>query len=139
MDVTELDAVVQSLGELRKEADEKKAALTEVNKKITALEDQIVKHLKDMKRDSYQTPFGTAYIIQKWNVKTPKTDEDKKAFFSWLEENEIFLAYATVNSQSLNALYREKMQAAKDSGELLSIPGLEAPTLYEGLGFRKGK
>jgi len=137
--VEDMDKLVAELREARAEADEKDAIATEANKKVKALEGRCVAFLKELKRDNYNTPDGTIYIQKKWTVQTPKTDEDKKSFFGWLEEQGIYWAYATVNSQSLNSLYKTKVEEATERGEMLSIPGIGAPSLYEGLGFRKGK
>lgn len=137
--VEDMDKLVLELKEARADADAKDEIVKAANKKVRELEGRCVAYLKELKRDNYNTPDGTIYIQKKWTVQTPKTDDDKKSFFAWLEEKGIFWAYATVNSQSLNSLYKQEVEAATERGEMLSVPGIGAPTLYEGLGFRKGK
>jgi hypothetical protein len=138
--VEDLDALVLRLKCARENVDEKKAALTEANKAVQELEAQAVEYLKELGRDKYITPEGTIYIHTQWTVKVPQSDEDKSKLFAWLREQNLFERYATVNSQSLNSLYRTLHEEAVEKGDMaFAIPGIGAPSLYEDLRLRKGK
>lgn len=88
--------------------------------------------------------LGTASVVEKLQVRTPKTPEEKTLFFEWLRKNhgdDGLLAYQTVNSRSLTSLYNTEFEAAKLDGTAaeFKIDGIEAPTVNFELSFRKGR
>ena len=89
-------------------------------------------HLKDLTE---------ILIKQKWRVNMPADDHAKRELFQHLREREIFDKYATVNSNSLNALFMRDWEEAKERGEgvTFSMPGIEAPKLFEALDFKLKK
>jgi hypothetical protein len=91
------------------------------------------------KPENYKAPGGTVYIKRIWQVKAPATDEDKAKLFDWLRQEGIFDRYATVNSNSLRALYMAEWEEAKKRGEGLefSLPGVAPATLFETTETRK--
>lgn len=137
--VADLDALVSQIQQKKTEAAAKKEELAEINKEIARLEEQGGKYLRELGRDNYKAPNGTVYIKRVWRVGMPKTDEEKQQLFSWLREQGIFDRYATVNSNSLNALYMSEWDAAKERGDGLEfgIPGVGEPTLFETTEVRK--
>lgn len=139
--VADFDKLVEEMRLAYIEQEEKKAILTEINKKVNALEAKCVAYLKELKRDNFQTPWGTPYVIQNWKVKLPENDVEKRKLFDWLESQgeQMKMKYLTVNSQSLNSLYKTMREEAIEKGEMFSLPGIAPPSLYESLGFRKGK
>lgn len=139
--VKELDELVAAIFEQRKVCDEKEAALTEENKKLAAMEFKAANWLEELGRDKYQHPKGTIHFIEKWNFALPKTDEDKKAFFDWLKEKQIFDKYATVHSQAYNSLLNAEWEIAKKEGRGMDfkVPGVPEPTFRRTLGARKSK
>jgi hypothetical protein len=134
-----LDSQVRALAELRGAADAKQALLTEVNKQITALEQQIAVTLKELGRTNFQAPVGTVGITRKWRVGLPQSKEDWDALVGWMEARGISDEYLTVNSISLNSLYTKEWEAAKKRGEGMefTIPGIAEPKLFETITFRK--
>jgi hypothetical protein len=83
---------------------------------------------------------GLVTISKGLSVKTPKTPEQKEAFFNWLREHEgedAYHAYMTVNSNSLNSFYNLKNREYGERGEILEIAGLDQPTEYSKLSLRK--
>ncbi len=88
--------------------------------------------------DSFKSHGFTFFLEERTSVKTPKTVEDKRALFEFLKEKEIFDEIASVNSQTLNALYRSLSEEAASNGVLeFKMPGVEAPTVYTNLKMRK--
>jgi len=84
--------------------------------------------------------IGQISLTETLSVTTPKTPEQKASFFNWLKQEmgeDGYLAYATVNSASLNKLYKEKVEEYGDRGEILEIEGLSAPTSFTKLSMRK--
>jgi hypothetical protein len=139
--VSDFDKLVEELKLVYDEQEQKKAALSEVTRRVEILEAKCVLYLKELKRDNFQTPWGTPYVIQRWRVKLPENDVEKKKLFGWLEEQgeQVKMKYLTVNSNSLNSLYSTMKEEAIERGEMFSLPGIAPPSLYETLGFRKGK
>lgn len=131
--VAQLDALIDEYFQIKKEAEAIEDTLTGKNKEMGALKGRIVGYLKELNREGYETPLARVAIKQKWRVNLPKTDFDKAALFEHLRERGIFEAYATVNSNSLNALYMQDWETAKARGEAMtfSMPGIGAPSLFE--------
>lgn len=98
-----------------------------------------------MLQESGQSTFiadglGRVTVSESLSVQTPKTPEEKQAFFDWLKKemgDDGFWAYATVNSQSLNSLYKQKVNEYAAKGEVLEIEGLQPATSYTKLSFTK--
>lgn len=84
--------------------------------------------------------IGQVSISKTLSVATPKTPEQKSAFFNWLKKEmgeDGYLTYASVNSASLNSLYKQKVEEYGQRGEVLEIEGLEARTSFNKLSLRK--
>ena len=82
--------------------------------------------------------FGRAKLNTKMSVKTPKTPEEKQAFFQWVlteKGQDAYYAYMSVNSATLNRLYGEMNEEAAAKGEVLDMGGIEPPTAYNKLSF----
>ena len=136
--VQDLDALVKTISEKEGEVDKKSEEIKALNKELMILEQQAVTFLKDLDRDSYDSPFGKLKIDQKWRVNLPETLADKMEFFEWLKSKDIFETYATVNSNSLNSLYFAE-QKSSDDPMTFSLPGIPAPKLFEKLNFKRSK
>ncbi len=93
--------------------------------------------------------LGTYSFTERMSVTTPKTIADKQALAQYLKDkggDEEFWAKFSVNSQSLNAMYRadyEEFQAKcqrEGTPEKIAefkVPGLDAPTALRSLRFNK--
>lgn len=139
--VEELDALVKKLAEREAAKDAASKVVTEINKEIAQLEGRCVQYLKDLGRESFHSPQGTIKIGNKWRVNLPADDNAKRALFNHLRERGIFDKFATVNSNSLNALYMADWREAKEKGEgmTFTMPGIEPAKLFEALDFKKAK
>ena len=139
--VAELDELIKKIAEKEAEIEAQKEVLTAKNKELATLEGKCVQYLTELDRKNYDSPFGKVSIAQKWRVNLPEDDRAKRELFDHLRERGIFDKYATVNSNSLNSLYRQDWEAAKERGEGLefSMPGIGAPKLFEALTFKASK
>lgn len=97
---------------------------------------QILEHFGKTKYDSNQ---GIIEIRTKTSFKTPKTPEQKKAFFEYLQKRGILWDYASVNANSLNAFCGAEYQTAKEENRECEIPGIEKPTEYQTIAYRSKK
>lgn len=82
--------------------------------------------LESLKKTSYKAKAGTFSFSLQDSYKTPKSLEQKEAFFAYLKERGIFDEMITVNSRSLNSYASSEIEAQYDVGNFdFTIPGLE--------------
>lgn len=75
----------------------------------------------------------------KQSVQTPKTPEDKEKLFEFLKSKDLFISMVSINSQTLNSLYKTLESEATAAGILeFELPGVPRPTPYTTLKLRKG-
>lgn len=125
--------------------DDIKEALKPEADKLKALEDEILKRLELLEMDKFPLKgHGTFFLKSNFSVKVPKVDDDRAAFFAYLKEQGIFDSMITVNSATLNAWYKQEMDAiteraakGEDVDPDFKIPGIEEPKPYNQLQFRK--
>lgn len=133
IDVPEFDKLCS---ELRAQNDKVKAMEAEVKEEKSIREKmkkKLLRYMEEFGKQKYVGDFGTVYIKNNFSVKTPKTEEEKLALFNWMNEKGIFEKYATVNSMSLNSLYRSLLES---EGPDFKMPGVEDPTHYATLEIR---
>lgn len=137
--VQDLDNLVQAIFDQKQTIEQKELELKELNKVLMDLKAKSVTYLKELNRSSYQTPFGTISLKERWRVSLPKSEEDREAFFSWLKEKNLYEGMVTVNANSLNSLYMSEWEVAQSEGKGMdfSVPGIKEPTLFEDLSIRK--
>lgn len=138
--LTEVDNAVTELAKLRADYEAKKKIQKEAKDKY----DEQVALVLQMMEESGKKGFkvdGIASVTKKtsMSVRVPNNHEDKAKLFKWLSANlgaEGYLTYATVNSQSLNALYNSMWETAEDK-QAFSIDGVGEPVERVTLSFRK--
>lgn len=136
----EMDRNLELLRELKEDHAQVDKLKKEAYAKYKAQEEKVIAMLEQSGKRKYVSDFGNVTITHELSVKTPKTPEQKRAFFNWIYENlgeEARDVYMTVNSRSLNSLYKEQAEIAASRGNVLSIDGLEEPTSVTKLSFRK--
>ena len=117
-----------------------RTVLKPLRERLDNLDSQILEHLTKLDMTSFKSKHGTVVRSNRYSVQTPKTMQEKREFFRWLNEKgpEVYWSYATVNSQSLNALYKAELEVAKADGNLeFKIPGIGEPTATPILSRRK--
>jgi hypothetical protein len=142
--VSELDQLVEEIGKREVEKEQIELQLTEKNKEISKLQLRATEVLKSLEREEYDSPHGKISFEEVFSIRQPSSDDEKRKLFEWMREREIFDRYATVNANSLKALFKAERNAAIDAGEdpmTFALPGMEPATIFEKLKFRpkKGK
>ncbi len=139
--VRDLDLLLEALAGKEAELEKQSEVTKKINKEIARLEGQVVAHLKDLGRTDYDSPIGKARIEEKWRVNMPADDMAKRELFDHLRARDIFDKFATVNANSLNALFMADWKEAQERGEgvTFSMPGIGAPKLFEALRFKLNK
>lgn len=142
----QLDQVVAEFREIEEEYQEIDAKKKEAYKRREEAKQKVLDTMQKAGKSKYYVEgLGTVYEINKYLVQTPKTLEDKEKFFAYLKENygDTFLMDKLgVHSATLNKIYNEALNEAKENGEDIStfhIPGLDSPNVYTNIGFRKEK
>lgn len=137
----QMDNEVRKLRELKDQYTEASTKAKEINAVYKEQEAKIISLLAQAGKTKYVVE-GVGQVITTENlyVPTPKTPEQKQAFFNWLREElgeDGYYTYATVNSNSLNSLYKQKVEEYGERGEVLDIEGLEPPTSHVKLSLRR--
>lgn len=139
--VEEMDQAVKDLRAIRDQYALENAKVKEMYIQVKDAEEKVMSMLKRAGKSKYIVEgVGSISLTETLSVQTPKTPEAKQAFFNWLKEEmgeDGYYTYATVNSNSLNSLYRQKVEEYGERGEVLDIEGLEPPTSYTKLSLRK--
>jgi hypothetical protein len=98
--------------------------------------ERVIDILTRANKTSYKVDgLATVSRFTKFIVKTPKTNEEKAQLFKWLKDNmgaEGFLAYTTINHNSLNSLWNSEFEKATDK-TAFNIPGVGAPVAEENI------
>jgi len=102
----------------------------------TKLKNNILDILVEHGKTKYNSEVGLVYTSTNFSVTTPKTEEEKTAFFDWAKKEGIYLEYATVNSKKLGSLYKSMLET---EGAEFTIPGVGEPTTFDKLNFRQAK
>lgn len=140
--VEQLDGLVQEYRAIQECIEEKELELKPMREEKEKIAAKLMGILKTLKKKNYKCEAGTFSIVEKTRVSLPQTDEDKEALFNWLKERGLYHAYATVNSNSINALYNAEFEQVKKTNdpELImdfKIPGLGEPKVHEIVSFRR--
>lgn len=124
---------------LKNEITETEDFLKRKKDRFNEISDRILKTLELLELDNIRAHGFLFFKEVKSSVVTPKTVEDKQKLFDYLKEKGIFMEFASVNSQSLNALYKSLAEEALKEGVLdFRMPGVPEPTSYTTLKLRKG-
>lgn len=137
----QMDNAVKTLRELKDVYKAESAKVKELHNAYKEQEARVISLLAQAGKTKYVVEgVGQVITTESLYVPTPKTPEQKQAFFNWLREElgeDGYYTYATVNSNSLNHLYKQKVEEYGERGEVLEIEGLEPPTSHVTLSLRK--
>lgn len=118
-----------------------KEELTPKKEKLALLDSQILAVLEEHEMKSWKGAKGHVIRQRRYSVTTPKSIEDKQAFFSWLKAKHgdtVFWDKMGIHSGVLNSLYNEEMEAAKEAGDFMfEMPGVGKSSYRDTLSRRK--
>lgn len=141
------EITLQNFEQLCTDFFKQKALIAEKQAEVDAMKDELDEHKRTLlafmesheKEKHFVKGHGTIYIKERFTVPTPKSLEEKKTFFDYLEKRGIFLEMASVNSQTLNSFYKTEMETAIAEGNSdFKLPGIGEPTMSRTLETRKG-
>jgi len=136
----DLDNLVTLYKLARDDYDDKKRIASEANRIVEDYEKKLLEYLLIAGKSKYFVEnLGTISTVEKLYIATPKENSDKELFFQWVESEygkDGLLKYQTVNSQSLNSLFKLYKE---EHPEVTSLPGLGEATTNIELRFLKKK
>jgi hypothetical protein len=133
-----LQIITKQAAELKDEITKQEADVKRKKEKFAELANTILRTLDLMSIDSIRAHGFLFFKELKSSVTTPKTLEDKKQFFDFLESKGMFLEMVSINSQTLNSLYKSLADEAAEAGVLdFKLPGIPEPTTYTNLKLRR--
>lgn len=139
----DLDRLVDKMARAKSDYESKKAISDEAYHYFQEMKAVLVSTLRSINKKSYKVDgLGTVTVTEKLKVKTPKDFDSKEKFFAWINQRygkEGFLSYLGINYQSLNKLYNDEFDQAKEEGTVdgFEIPGIDKPEAEFSLSFRK--
>ena len=134
----ELSELLRQAAELKDLVNGTKNTLETLQEKLTKVTTVILRQFELMEIDTTKAHGYLFYSKTKSSVKTPKTNEEKKEFFDWAESKQLFWELVSVNSNTLNSLYKTEAEIALKSGVLdFRLPGIGAPETYTTLELKK--
>ena len=132
--LAEMDALVKAYKTARDIHTEKKSIADQAREEMEAIERKLLHVLESAGKASYiVNGVGLVSVVHKETVRVPQ-GEDKFKFFEWIEKEygkEGLEKYMTVNSQSLNSLFKMVREEGK------TIAGIGEPSVQTTLSFRK--
>ena len=142
VDLGQLDQLVIKMVEARAEYEKRKEALKPFSQAMDDAENAVLAALQAAKKSKYFVDgVGSVVKIAKLSYKVPKTIDEKKAVFDYIQETygETFLlAEVSIHSTRFNAWARKEMEA-RSKDPMFKIPGVDAPVSTEEIRFTKAK
>jgi carboxypeptidase C (cathepsin A) len=138
--INDIENLIKKMDDAEVDYEGKKRIASEANAVYEGLRKEVLEMLQKAGKDKYSSNLGTVSVVNTVRVKVPKEFNDKQALLDWLnaQGSDMYLTYATVNSQSLNSLYKKLFEEAEDKASF-KIPGVEAPVSESDIRFRRSK
>lgn len=139
----ELDLAVKQIRQAKEDYEQKSAVSKEAHFHLENCKKALVDLLSKAGKTKYEAEgVGKVGITERLSVKYPKSLEERREFKQWIEGKlgeEGLLTYLTVNSATLNSLYKEEFEKAKEIGDPseFRIPGIDEPTASLTVRFNK--
>lgn len=131
-----MDDMVRKLKELKDQAETKQEEADEVKAAYNAQRKLVLDALKANNRQNYSVDgCAMVYVNSKEAYRVPQTLEDKTKLFDYIKityGEDTLLSMVGIHSATLTSW----ANAESEKG-IMSIPGLEAPTMVETLNVRK--
>lgn len=134
----DLSELANELLATKNELDIKKEELEVAQKHYDEASQQLMNALDALNVDSFKANGHSFFTATKESVRIPKDEESKAKFLAWLKQEGLFDSMISVNSQTLNSLYKAKAEEALKEGNLdFRIPGIDEAVTYKQLRIRK--
>ena len=136
--MVEFEAFIKEFAEAKEKVDQLAYEKTKATEVMDMWESKVMSVMQQFNKTSYRSSYGLLVRSERWSWKTPKSDEDKQAFYGYLKSKGLFDTMISVNSQTLNSFAKKELELAKEEGDLdFKLPGLGEPTLNEMIALRR--
>jgi len=137
--VGELDAALVAIKETEADYKAKKDISTEAYWKLEAAKAEFMSLMKRSGKKKWSVAGHGGYSIHdELKFRVPDGPENKEKFFKFLrsetackllqsDPKDVFLAYASINAQTMNSLCKKLKSLAAEDGVDLELPGVMAP------------
>lgn len=137
--IDQMDSLITKLKSARDSYDEAKKASTEKYHALEEVEKEVMNTLKANGRTKFEAEGVASVSIQTKEVfTTPKTNDQKKALFSYIQSKygvDVCTSMLSINHNTLQGWANREIE----NDPALQIPGLDQPTSVETLYFRSKK
>lgn len=135
-----MQSLAMELLTLRQKRDNLKEELKAIETKWEELSTQLLNILDATGITSFKYGEATFFTSQQTSVKTPKTEEAKYEFFKYLKTLGLFESMISIDSRTLNKLYKSMAEEALEKGVLdFRMPGIDEPIEYKEIRVRYGR
>lgn len=136
--VEQMNWKLQKIRDLRAKESELSMQKKQVADELAIEEADMMQMLQELGMKSYRGPAGMATLTIKSSVRTPKSPQDREAFFSYLKDKGLYDDMISVNSVTLNSYYKNLQKEYEERGEEMpKIPGLNEITDKPSLSFKQ--
>lgn len=137
--VEQLTRQCQKIADLRWEESQLSMTKKKITEELEIAEKEMLEMLTASNLKNFKSSAGLVSITHRTSVKTPKTEEDRQAFFEFLKSKGLYDSMISVNSATLNSFYKAEFEEAKERGDDdFEIPGIKEVTIDQNLSFRRG-
>jgi len=135
----DLDKMVEKMYEAKVTYEAAKKTSDELSSVYNQYRKQLIDMMVRSNKEKYHVVgIGGVSVYDKFSVQTPKTADEKDAFFNFIEQKygrEGRIAYTSINSQTLNSLWKQLYDECDDKAAFV-VPGLGQPMAEKALSFR---
>lgn len=140
VNLQEMNELGAKIAHLREEESKAAAFKKGITVELEKAEERATQILAENGLKNYRSPSGLMSLAFLTSAKTPKTPEDKSALFEYLKSIGRYDDMVSVNSQTLNSFYKERLELAKEQGlSDVEIPGVTEVTVLARLSFTRPK
>lgn len=134
----EFDEAIKVLAEAQQDYDQASLVVDEASTKREIARAKILELMERSGKTKYQLDgYGTVSRATKFSVTIPKDMDSKVAMLKYFRSlgEEMYLAYVSVNSSTLNSYYNENVEKNPE----FKIPGVGEPTSINSVRFTKDR
>ncbi len=137
----DLKKLAQTAAQYKAEIDSHEEEITKLKNLYNPIVEALQTTLELLEIKKFSAQGYEFKLDPKASVATPKTEEQKKELWSYLEEKGLAWQIFGVNSQTLQSTYKNlAAQALEENGQLeFELPGVGKPTIYTTLKVKKEK
>jgi hypothetical protein len=133
----QMDSLVDTMAVLRTQYETAKRAATELHNQLEEAEQAVLNALAASGKKNYTVDgVGQVYTVTKEQYTTPKVNDDKTKLFNYIKDKygpDVLMTMVGINHQTLNSWANKETE----TGDVMTIPGLQEPTSVTTLSFRR--